>query len=64
MVMPPLLLNLQVRQELTWTGPIFDAHDVRVLLIPGSIGMVLSLVFLSLSTGKQILSGQRSELGS
>jgi MFS family permease len=31
-------------------GPIFDAHDIRVLLIPGSIGLVLSIIFLSLST--------------
>ncbi|CAG9981949.1 unnamed protein product [Clonostachys byssicola] len=31
-------------------GPIFDAHDIKLLLIPGSIGTVLSMVFLSLST--------------
>uniref|UniRef100_A0A8H7NCK1 Major facilitator superfamily (MFS) profile domain-containing protein n=1 Tax=Bionectria ochroleuca TaxID=29856 RepID=A0A8H7NCK1_BIOOC len=30
-------------------GPIFDAHDIKLLLIPGSIGTVLSMVFLSLS---------------
>uniref|UniRef100_A0A0B7K4L3 Major facilitator superfamily (MFS) profile domain-containing protein n=1 Tax=Bionectria ochroleuca TaxID=29856 RepID=A0A0B7K4L3_BIOOC len=29
--------------------PIFDAHDIKLLLIPGSIGTVLSMVFLSLS---------------
>ncbi|KAJ6447313.1 MMP37-like protein [Purpureocillium lavendulum] len=31
-------------------GPIFDAYDIRVLLIPGSIGFILSMFFLSLST--------------
>ncbi|UNI15518.1 hypothetical protein JDV02_002045 [Purpureocillium takamizusanense] len=31
-------------------GPIFDAHDVKVLLIPGTIGIFLSLLFLSFST--------------
>lgn len=34
------------------TGPIFDAYDIRVLILPGSIGVVLCLVFMSLSTGK------------
>ncbi|KAI9148430.1 riboflavin transporter MCH5 [Paramyrothecium foliicola] len=29
-------------------GPIFDAHDVRFLVIPGSFGMVLSLIFMKL----------------
>jgi hypothetical protein len=33
------------------TGPIFDTHDIKLLVITGSIGMVLSMVFLSLSTG-------------
>ncbi|KAH7184565.1 major facilitator superfamily domain-containing protein [Fusarium flagelliforme] len=31
-------------------GPIFDAYDIRFLIIPGSIGIVLSLVFMSFST--------------
>ncbi|KAF5004708.1 hypothetical protein FDECE_8819 [Fusarium decemcellulare] len=31
-------------------GPIFDAHDIRFLIIPGSIGIVLSLIFMSFST--------------
>ncbi|KAF4777970.1 riboflavin transporter MCH5 [Colletotrichum scovillei] len=31
-------------------GPVFDAFDIRVLLIPGSIGMIASMIFLSLST--------------
>ncbi|KAH7309110.1 riboflavin transporter MCH5 [Stachybotrys elegans] len=31
-------------------GPIFDAHDIRFLTIPGSIGIVLCLIFTSLST--------------
>ncbi|KAI5464239.1 riboflavin transporter MCH5 [Mariannaea sp. PMI_226] len=30
-------------------GPIFDAHDIKILIIPGSIGLVASLIFLSLS---------------
>ncbi|KAH7011232.1 major facilitator superfamily domain-containing protein [Ilyonectria destructans] len=30
-------------------GPIFDAHDIKVLMIPGSIGIVASMIFLSLS---------------
>jgi MFS family permease len=33
-------------------GPIFDAYDIKVLIIPGSIGIVLSLIFLSFSTGE------------
>lgn len=33
-------------------GPIFDAYDIKVLIIPGSIGITLSLIFLSFSTGK------------
>lgn len=32
-------------------GPIFDAHDIKLLIIPGSIGMVASMIFLSLSKG-------------
>ncbi|KXH43714.1 riboflavin transporter MCH5 [Colletotrichum salicis] len=35
-------------------GPIFDAFDIRVVLIPGSIGMIASMIFLSLSTGNQL----------
>ncbi|KAJ3537313.1 hypothetical protein NM208_g6365 [Fusarium decemcellulare] len=31
-------------------GPIFDAYDIKFLLIPGSIGMVASMIFTSLST--------------
>ncbi|KAH8648701.1 major facilitator superfamily domain-containing protein [Xylariales sp. PMI_506] len=30
-------------------GPIFDAHNIRWLILPGSIGIVASLVFLSFS---------------
>ncbi|KAH7176741.1 riboflavin transporter MCH5 [Dactylonectria macrodidyma] len=30
-------------------GPIFDALDIRMVILPGSIGMIASLVFLSLS---------------
>lgn len=32
-------------------GPIFDAHDIKLLIIPGSVGMVASMIFLSLSKG-------------
>lgn len=32
-------------------GPIFDAHDVKFLIIPGTVGMVVSLVSLSFSNG-------------
>jgi hypothetical protein len=32
-------------------GPIFDAHDVKVLLVPGTVGICLSLLCLSFSTG-------------
>uniref|UniRef100_A0A0D2XTU7 Major facilitator superfamily (MFS) profile domain-containing protein n=1 Tax=Fusarium oxysporum (strain Fo5176) TaxID=660025 RepID=A0A0D2XTU7_FUSOF len=32
-------------------GPIFDTHDIKLLIIPGSFGMVLSMVFVSFSTG-------------
>ncbi|KAM5515567.1 oxalate formate antiporter [Fusarium oxysporum f. sp. phaseoli] len=31
-------------------GPIFDTHDIKMLIIPGSFGMVLSMVFVSFST--------------
>lgn len=32
-------------------GPIFDAHDIRVLIIPGSIGTVAAIMCMSVSTG-------------
>lgn len=32
-------------------GPVFDAYDVRVVIVTGSVGMVASLLFLSFSTG-------------
>ncbi|TDZ40791.1 MFS transporter asaE [Colletotrichum trifolii] len=31
-------------------GPIFDAYDIRLLLVPGSVGMVAAVMCLSLST--------------
>ncbi|KAF4845264.1 MFS transporter asaE [Colletotrichum siamense] len=31
-------------------GPVFDAHDMRLLIIPGAVGIVLALVFMSLSS--------------
>ena len=36
------------------SGPIFDAYDIRVLILPGSIGVVLCLIFMSLSTGMRL----------
>ncbi|KAJ2983387.1 hypothetical protein NUW58_g6258 [Xylaria curta] len=33
------------------TGPIFDAYPVRLLVIPGSIGMVVSVFLFSVSKG-------------
>jgi MFS family permease len=32
-------------------GPIFDAYDIKLLVVPGSIGIVASTICLSLSTG-------------
>ncbi|KAJ3526854.1 hypothetical protein NM208_g10987 [Fusarium decemcellulare] len=32
-------------------GPIFDAYDIKLLILPGSIGLVASLFFMSFSTG-------------
>ncbi|KAF9691359.1 hypothetical protein EKO04_010857 [Ascochyta lentis] len=31
-------------------GPIFDAHDIRYLIVPGSIGMVAAIMCMSVST--------------
>ncbi|EQB48216.1 hypothetical protein CGLO_12566 [Colletotrichum gloeosporioides Cg-14] len=31
-------------------GPVFDAHDMRTLIVPGAVGIVLALVFMSLSS--------------
>ncbi|UPK98355.1 hypothetical protein LCI18_009290 [Fusarium solani-melongenae] len=28
-------------------GPIFDSHDIRCLIVPGTIGIILSLIFMS-----------------
>ena len=36
-------------------GPIFDAHNILFLILPGSVGIVAALVFLSLSTGMRHL---------
>ncbi|KAH8900233.1 MFS general substrate transporter [Thozetella sp. PMI_491] len=30
-------------------GPIFDAHDIKFLVIPGSVGMIISIMCLSVS---------------
>jgi MFS family permease len=32
-------------------GPIFDAYDIKVLIIPGCIGVVTAIVFFSVSHG-------------
>lgn len=32
-------------------GPIFDAYDVRLLVVPGMVGIVASIMCLSVSTG-------------
>lgn len=34
------------------TGAILDSHGPLYVILPGSIGIVLSLIFLSLSEGK------------
>lgn len=43
-------MSAHVVHQLTLPGPIFDAHDIKWLIIPGAIGMVLSTIFFSLST--------------
>lgn len=35
-------------------GPIFDAHDIRYLIIPGSIGIVAAIMCTSVSTGRRL----------
>lgn len=32
-------------------GPIFDAYDIKLLVVPGAIGIVASIVCVSFSTG-------------
>ncbi|KAF6803123.1 oxalate formate antiporter [Colletotrichum musicola] len=32
-------------------GPLFDAYDIRLLLVPGSVGMVAAVMCMSFSTG-------------
>lgn len=34
------------------SGPIFDAHGLKYLVVPGSAGLVASLIIMSVSTGK------------
>lgn len=36
-------------------GPIFDAHDIRVLIVPGSVGIIAALILFSFSDGMRIL---------
>lgn len=33
-------------------GPIFDAYGTKYLLVPGSLGLVVSLMIMSVSTGQ------------
>ena len=35
-------------------GPIFDAHDIRLLVVPGCIGIVASTMILSVCKGEHI----------
>lgn len=35
-----------------FTGPIFDAHETWMLVVPGSVGLVASMIFISFSTGE------------
>ena len=41
---------------LVLVGPIFDAHDVRFLVVPGSIGMVVAIMCLSVCRGMSAVS--------
>jgi hypothetical protein len=34
------------------TGAIFDSHGIRLLIVPGTIGIVISLIFMSFAEGK------------
>lgn len=36
------------------SGPVFDAHGLKYILVPGCIGLVLSLMMLSLCQGESI----------
>lgn len=33
------------------TGPIFDAHDIRILVVPGCIGIVAATMLMSVCKG-------------
>ena len=37
-------------------GPVFDGHDIRYLIVPGSMGIVASLLLLSFSRGMSRLN--------
>ena len=41
---------------LKYLGPVFDAHDIRLLIVPGSIGIVGALMCLSVCTGGYYVS--------
>ena len=42
------------------TGPLFDAHDIRVLIVPGVVGIVASVMCMSVSTGELTASSSPS----
>lgn len=41
-------------------GPIFDAYDVKYLVIPGNIGIVISMMLIGLCKGQYIYCPSRS----
>lgn len=56
LVYPSALYTNAYRWEghvLIRSGPIFDAHGLKYLVVPGSAGLVASLVIMSVSTGKK-----------
>lgn len=51
--------NIRPDANLLASGPIFDAHDIRVLIVPGSIGIVAAIMCMSVSTGMLICQNQQ-----
>jgi MFS family permease len=47
----PELVHLRGNSDVRLLGPIFDAHDIRYLIVPGSIGIVAAIMCMSISTG-------------
>jgi hypothetical protein len=48
LVVPSINMN---RKLIQYTGPVFDAHDVRLVIIPGSVGVVAAIMILSFCEG-------------